>query len=78
MSGVSMNPWTIWILEKRGERRSNVTAVSGGTRGDVAVVTVRTTTRMDWVNYETSISLGGAFLGGMLNEPPWNNPWFIE
>lgn len=32
---------------------------------------------MDWANYETSISLRGAFLGGMLNEPPWNNPWFI-
>jgi len=33
---------------------------------------------MDWANYETSISLRGAFLGGVLNEPPWNNPWFIE
>jgi glutathione S-transferase len=33
---------------------------------------------MDWANYETSISLRGAFLGGMLNEPPWNNSWFIE
>lgn len=33
---------------------------------------------MDWANYETSISLRGAFLGGMLNEPPWNNPWFIQ
>jgi glutathione S-transferase len=33
---------------------------------------------MDWVAYETSISLRGAFLGGQLNEPPWNNPWFIE
>lgn len=33
---------------------------------------------MDWANYETSISLRGAFLGGFLNEPPWNNPWFIE
>jgi glutathione S-transferase len=32
---------------------------------------------MDWANYETSISLRGAFLGGMLNEPPWNNPWFV-
>ena len=32
---------------------------------------------MDWANYETSISLRGAFLGGMLNEPPWNNAWFI-
>ena len=33
---------------------------------------------MDWANYETSISLRGAFLGGQLNEPPWNNPWFVE
>lgn len=33
---------------------------------------------MDWVAYETSISLRGAFLGGQLNEPPWNNSWFIE
>lgn len=33
---------------------------------------------MDWANYETSISLRGAFLGGVLNEPPWNNPWFID
>jgi len=32
---------------------------------------------MDWANYETSISLRGAFLGGMLNEPPWNHPWFV-
>jgi glutathione S-transferase len=29
---------------------------------------------MDWANYETSISLRGAFLGGVLNEPPWSNP----
>jgi len=33
---------------------------------------------MDWANYETSISLRGAFLGGMLKEAPWNNPWFVE
>jgi glutathione S-transferase len=33
---------------------------------------------MDWANYETSISLRGAFLGGVLDEPPWNNPWFVE
>ena len=33
---------------------------------------------MDWANYETSISLRGAFLGGMLNEPPWNHSWFVE
>jgi len=32
---------------------------------------------MDWANYETSISLRGAFLGGQLNEAPWNNGWFI-
>ena len=32
---------------------------------------------MDWANYETSISLRGAFLGGQLNEAPWNNDWFI-
>jgi glutathione S-transferase len=32
---------------------------------------------MDWANYETSISLRGAFLGDMLNEPPWNHPWFV-
>ena len=32
---------------------------------------------MPWY-YETSISLRGAFLGGMLNEPPWNNPWFVD
>ncbi len=32
---------------------------------------------MDWANYETSISLRGAFLGGKLGEAPWNNDWFI-
>jgi glutathione S-transferase len=32
---------------------------------------------MDWANYETSISLRGAFLGGQLDEAPWNNDWFI-
>lgn len=32
---------------------------------------------MDWANYETSISLRGAFLGGQLGEAPWNNAWFI-
>jgi glutathione S-transferase len=32
---------------------------------------------MDWANYETSISLRGAFLGGQLKEAPWNNDWFI-
>ncbi len=38
----------------------------------------RTERWMDWANYETAISLRGAFLGGMLNEPPWNHPWFVE
>ena len=33
---------------------------------------------MDWIAYETTISLRGAFLGGELNEAPWNNPWFVE
>lgn len=33
---------------------------------------------MDWVAYETSISLRGAFLGGQLDEPPWSNPWFVD
>jgi glutathione S-transferase len=32
---------------------------------------------MDWANYETSISLRGAFLGGMLDEQPWNDPHFV-
>jgi glutathione S-transferase len=33
---------------------------------------------MDWANYETSVSLRGAFLGGMLDEPPWNHTWFVD
>lgn len=33
---------------------------------------------MDWANYETSISLRGAFLGGQLKEAPWDNDWFVE
>lgn len=32
---------------------------------------------MDWANYETSISLRGAFLAGVLKEPQWHNEWFI-
>ena len=32
---------------------------------------------MDWANYETSVSLRGAFLGGQLGEAPWDNDWFI-
>ncbi len=33
---------------------------------------------MDWANYETSISLRGAFLAGMLKEATWDNAWFVE
>ncbi|MCB1511678.1 MAG: glutathione S-transferase family protein [Hyphomicrobiaceae bacterium] len=32
---------------------------------------------MDWANYETSISLRGAFLAGVLHEATWDNDWFI-
>jgi glutathione S-transferase len=32
---------------------------------------------MDWVAYDVTHALRGAFLGGQLREPPWNNPWFI-
>lgn len=32
---------------------------------------------MDWANYETSISLRGAFLAGVMKEPRWTNDWFI-
>ncbi len=32
---------------------------------------------MDWVAYDVTHSLRGAFLGGQLKEPPWNNPWFV-
>lgn len=45
---------------------------------DDLVARARVEQWMDWANYETSISLRGAFLGGMLNEPPWNHPWFVE
>lgn len=42
-----------------------------------AVARARVEQWMDWANYETSISLRGAFLGGQLKEDPWNNDWFI-
>ena len=32
---------------------------------------------MDWVAYDVTHSLRGAFLGGQLQEPPWNNEWFV-
>jgi glutathione S-transferase len=33
---------------------------------------------MDWVAYDATHALRGAFLGGQLQEPPWNNPWFVS
>jgi len=33
---------------------------------------------MDWVAYDVTHALRGAFLGGQLQEPPWNNAWFVE
>jgi len=32
---------------------------------------------MDWVAYDVTHSLRGAFLGGQLQEAPWNNAWFV-
>ena len=32
---------------------------------------------MDWVAYDVTHSLRGAFLGGQLKEPPWSNDWFV-
>lgn len=32
---------------------------------------------MDWVAYDLTLSLRGAFLGGQLKEAPWNNDWFV-
>lgn len=32
---------------------------------------------MDWVAYDITHSMRGAFLGGQLKEPPWNNEWFV-
>lgn len=33
---------------------------------------------MDWVAYDVTHALRGAFLGGQLGEAPWNNPWFVQ
>ena len=33
---------------------------------------------MDWVAYDVTHALRGAFLGGQLREAPWNNPWFVD
>jgi glutathione S-transferase len=32
---------------------------------------------MDWVAYDVTHALRGAFLGGQLKEQPWDNPWFV-
>ena len=39
---------------------------------------VRVEQWMDWVAYDLTHAMRGAFLGGQLQEPPWNNPWFVE
>ena len=33
---------------------------------------------MDWVAYDVTHALRGAFLGGQLHEAPWDNPWFVS
>ena len=33
---------------------------------------------LDWISYDVTHSMRGAFLGGQLKEAPWNNPWFVE
>jgi glutathione S-transferase len=33
---------------------------------------------MDWVAYDVTHALRGAFLGGQLREAPWDNPWFVN
>jgi glutathione S-transferase len=33
---------------------------------------------MDWVAYDLTHAMRGAFLGGQLQEAPWNNPWFVD
>ncbi len=32
---------------------------------------------MDWVAYDVTHALRGAFLGGQLRESPWDNDWFV-
>ena len=32
---------------------------------------------MDWAAYDLTHALRGAFLGGQLDEAPWNNDWFV-
>ena len=38
---------------------------------------VRVEQWMDWVAYDLTHAMRGAFLGGQLQEAPWNNPWFV-
>jgi glutathione S-transferase len=33
---------------------------------------------MDWVAYDLTHAMRGAFLGGQLQEAPWNNEWFVQ
>ena len=33
---------------------------------------------MDWIAYDLTHALRGAFLGGVLREAPWDNEWFVE
>jgi glutathione S-transferase len=33
---------------------------------------------MDWIAYDLTHALRGAFLGGVLQEAPWNNEWFVN
>jgi glutathione S-transferase len=33
---------------------------------------------MDWVAYDITHALRGAFLGGQLQEAPWNHPWYVD
>lgn len=39
---------------------------------------VRVEQWMDWVAYDLTHAMRGAFLGGQLQEAPWNNPWFVD
>jgi len=38
---------------------------------------VRVEQWMDWVAYDLTPAMRGAFLGGQMDEPPWNNEWFV-
>ncbi len=38
---------------------------------------VRVEQWMDWVAYDLTHAMRGAFLGGQMGEAPWNNEWFV-